>query len=76
MKHTTTNGGVGSGDDRGQSDLRDCRSVSKILRVKDGLNFLPRVSVRRACGAASKALFGGVAGPPGIDGDMLVGPRF
>ena len=56
MKHTTTDGGVGSGDERGQSDLRDCRSIVTILRVKDGLTFLPRVSVRRACGAASRGV--------------------
>src|SRR6266508_3724522 len=56
MKHTTTDGGVGSGDGRGASALRDRRSVSKILRVKDGLNILPRVSVHRACGAASRGV--------------------
>src|SRR5438046_3252757 len=56
MKHTTTDGGVGSGDERGQSDLRDCRWVVTILRVKDGLTFLPRVSVHRACGAASRGV--------------------
>src|SRR5689334_4548180 len=56
MKHTTTDGGVGSGDGRGESDLRGCRSVLKILRVKDGLNILPRVSVLRACEAASRGV--------------------
>ena len=56
MKHTTTDGGVGSGDDRGESALRDRRSVSKIHRVKEGLNFLARVSVHRACGAASRGV--------------------
>src|SRR2546426_12609226 len=53
MKHTTTNGGVGSGDGRDESDLRDRRSVLKILGVKDSVTFVPRFSVHRACGAAS-----------------------
>ena len=53
MKHTTADGGVGSGDGRGESALRGRRSVSKILRVKDGLNILPR-------GQRSSGLRGGV----------------
>ena len=56
MKHTTTDDGVGSGVGRGESALRGRRSGSKIHRVNDGLNFLPRVSVHRACGAASRGV--------------------
>src|SRR5882672_7504759 len=53
MMHTTTNGRVDSGDGRDESGLRGRRSVFTLLRVKGGLNFLPRFSVHRACGAAS-----------------------
>src|SRR5690242_10341329 len=56
MKHTTTDGGVGPGDGRGQPRVRGCRSVLIILKVKDGLNILPRVSVRRAREAASRGV--------------------
>src|SRR5712691_8662827 len=53
MMHTTRNGGVGSGDGRDESNVRDRRTASKMLGVKDGVTFLPWFRVHRACGAAS-----------------------
>jgi hypothetical protein len=53
MKHTTTDGGVGSGGGSDQSELRSNRSVWKISGVTYSVGVMRRVSVHRACGAAS-----------------------
>jgi|SRR5713101_4623037 len=53
MKVTTTDGGVDSGGGGDQSGLRSNRSVWKMYGVTDSVGILPRVSVHRACGAAS-----------------------
>src|SRR5881296_971764 len=53
MKPTTTDGGVGFGDGRDQSELRGSRSIWKIVGVTDSVDIMPGVGVHRACGAAS-----------------------
>ena len=55
MKHTTTDGGVGSGDGRDQPEVRGRRSLKSVW-VKDAFNLSARPFSRWDCGAASRAV--------------------
>ena len=71
MKPTTTDGGLGSGDGRDESELRGSRSVSKILWVRSCVGIEPRARVHRACGAASCGFVQRGGWPAHIDGEVL-----